>query len=1200
MNFFQIIFLFLFGFNILFSIGCSEGSKALPSKPGPEDPVDPTDPGLEFNIKSPDTSNNPSFTIGQLPDIDVTISLFKGPNSNSKCEDSNLEPLGDPIAAQASQNEITINNLGSLLNISNDGTYSFFIKINGQGFNHCFNVKYILDTTKPQVIANPTSNTTLENDDTSVMSKTWNWACRDREYGECAYRYKIDNEPLQAGASSCTSYTFPPNEPYSDIFTATKTGGDGKYCIHIQAKDDVGNESDVVSVYAALDGTVPTISQVGVPSKNYSEGDSIDVTVTFSEPVEVTGSPRIELTFGANGGQQTQTQYADYQRGSGSTELVFRYSVASVDSDDDGIEMADSIDLNSGSIKDIAGNSLNSLTFTRPTNLSGVLVEGDRANVILSETNLSIGENGGTGTYTVRLNKAPLNSNSVTVVLSSADGSVATVSPSILTFEAHNNNNNLWSTPKTVTVTGVDDNIDNDVGSNPRRTTNINHSITSGDTNFNSLTLSPVEITSRDDDNIGRVELTLNPASVNENSGTVPISVTAQFDGSTSGGQTDSSVRLADDLSISISVYPLTAQNGDINNPVPDFQVNILAGNNQGTGNFNLAVVDDEIGEEDETFILRGSNSLGLTVGLETLTIVDNDEKGITVSPLSLSVLETGGTETYTVKLNSQPTGPVAVVLSSADTNVATVSPSVLTFEADDSNGKLWSNPQTVTVTGVESSSTSDLQTTVTHRVSGGGYTGAIVDDVSVTSIDRNSRVTINSNPSDILADNYDSYSVSGTCNSGGGNVSVQVGSLTEKSTSCTNGLWTADNIDTSTLTNGTVTITVTQTVASVDSTASADVKKCVSSGDGTSSSSPHWVCEYEGLKNMFSVNTRKYFILGRDIDARDSWTEGQAGCGAYDGSDIHDTDPCSGWTPLNVNDSISDGEFDGQDYTIRNLYINSDTKKDTKKLVGLFGDLKIKVKNLHLADVSIHSTSTSGSDNYIGGIAGETTKSIENCSVTGTLFSSHAGSIGGLIGRSSDTDTSIVNSYVNVSINAGDSSNVGGLSGRLSISLSMVMSSYSKGNFSIDGKRGNIGGLVGQILLGDIHSSYSHAEVSGGASSGGLVGEFQYPTLNKVTHSYSLGGGSPDDPLFPGVTSLKSSTGLFWDTDVGGDNSEAPNSEGLTTANMQLSCSNSSTTGICALGEGFSFSSGSYPKVKKCTTCDAYSPVFGDVLAGQ
>ena len=259
--------------------------------------------------------------------------------------------------------------------------------------------------------------------------------------------------------------------------------------------------------------------------------------VSFDDSVVVTGSPRIGLTIG------TQTKHAVYYSGSGTKELVFRYQIVQTDTDSDGLGMTGSIDLNSGSIRDKAGNSLTTLAFSLPSNLSDVLVDGSAKNVVISKTDLSVNEKGGVGTYTVKLNKAP--EGTVTVSLS-AVGSVATVSPASLTFEANDNNQKLWNRAQTVTVRGVDDSIDNDVGGTKGRSVNVTHSVTSGsDTDYNNMSVIPVSVSSRDDDEIGRVSLTLSPVRVDEKdkssssvlaNNSVSVSVTAGFTGSRSGG----------------------------------------------------------------------------------------------------------------------------------------------------------------------------------------------------------------------------------------------------------------------------------------------------------------------------------------------------------------------------------------------------------------------------------------------------------------------------------------------------------------------------------------------------------------------------------------------------------------------------------------------------------------------------------------
>ena len=65
----------------------------------------------------------------------------------------------------------------------------------------------------------------------------------------------------------------------------------------------------------------------------YSGQDVVEVTVTFSEPVVVTGAPELELDVGG------QTRHARYHSGSGSTSLIFRYSVTQFETDTAGISV---------------------------------------------------------------------------------------------------------------------------------------------------------------------------------------------------------------------------------------------------------------------------------------------------------------------------------------------------------------------------------------------------------------------------------------------------------------------------------------------------------------------------------------------------------------------------------------------------------------------------------------------------------------------------------------------------------------------------------------------------------------------------------------------------------------------------------------------------------------------------------------------
>ena len=65
----------------------------------------------------------------------------------------------------------------------------------------------------------------------------------------------------------------------------------------------------------------------------YGGQEVVEATVTFSEPVVVTGAPELKLDVGG------QTRHARYHSGSGSTSLVFRYSVTQFETDTDGISV---------------------------------------------------------------------------------------------------------------------------------------------------------------------------------------------------------------------------------------------------------------------------------------------------------------------------------------------------------------------------------------------------------------------------------------------------------------------------------------------------------------------------------------------------------------------------------------------------------------------------------------------------------------------------------------------------------------------------------------------------------------------------------------------------------------------------------------------------------------------------------------------
>ena len=112
--------------------------------------------------------------------------------------------------------------------------------------------------------------------------------------------------------------------------------------------------------YAQGTPTVPTIESVAVTSDpgedgGYAIGDEIQVGLTFSEAVTVTGTPQLTLDVGG------RNRTSEYSEGSTTTQLLFTYTVPSGDEDTDGIAVvANSLALNGGAIR--AGSANATLT----------------------------------------------------------------------------------------------------------------------------------------------------------------------------------------------------------------------------------------------------------------------------------------------------------------------------------------------------------------------------------------------------------------------------------------------------------------------------------------------------------------------------------------------------------------------------------------------------------------------------------------------------------------------------------------------------------------------------------------------------------------------------------------------------------------------------------------------------------------------
>ena len=220
------------------------------------------------------------------------------------------------------------------------------------------------------------------------------------------------------------------------------------------------------------------------------------------------------------------------------------------------------------------------------------------------------------------------------------------------------------------------------------------------------------------------VELRLSvlPPSVGEADGATTVTVTATL-----------SAAIIDDFPgsvntiVTVSVAADTASTGDFE-PVSDFTLTIIEGFTSGTADFTLTPVSDAVDEDNETVSVSGTDTVTVegfvvTPATVSVTITDDDTSGVTVSPTVLTVDERG-IGTYTVVLDSEPTGDVTVTVGDTAGTGISVDKRTLTFTTTN-----WMMEQTVTVTVTDDDAEIN-RVTLTHAVN--GYPVTIVAGVTV------------------------------------------------------------------------------------------------------------------------------------------------------------------------------------------------------------------------------------------------------------------------------------------------------------------------------------------------------------------------------------------------------------------------------------------------------------------------------------
>ena len=202
-------------------------------------------------------------------------------------------------------------------------------------------------------------------------------------------------------------------------------------------------------------------------------------------------------------------------------------------------------------------------------------------------------------------------------------------------------------------------------------------------------------------------------------------------------------------------------------------------------------------------------------------------------------------------------------------------------------------------------------------------------------------------------------------------------------------------------------------------------------------------------------------------------------------------------WTPIGIDyNHRYTGTFDGGGHTITGLTVTG-----SDQYAGLFGYIGSggTVKNVTLKDVKIESNHSSG---YVGGVAGDSWGTIENCSVSGSV--SGTTFAGGVVGSQWGGSITGCNSSATVKgvIFAG------GIAGETNSGASLT-GCYATDDVTVENDGTNnshAGGVVGYNGGGTLTACYATGSVTGSGSGtiyvGGVTGSNNLGTLTACYHA--------------------------------------------------------------------------------------------------
>ncbi len=342
----------------------------------------------------------------------------------------------------------------------------------------------------------------------------------------------------------------------------------------------------------------------------------VTITVANGDPTAV----EVDTDSGAAGNQHTLTFTHGSSGNWATAQTVTVRALNDGDADNESFEIAHSASAASGPYD---GFEISPVAVTTTDAGHGVVV---------SESGLSVAENGGADTYAIVLNSQP--AHDVMVIVSSGTPGAATVNApggtagaaQTLTFSA--SGSNAWNTPQMIAVAGVDDNIDNPEDS---RSSTISHAVSSSDANYHNLSLPNVMVTVIDDDDAPPPPPPPPPPPAAKPEVTLSVSPIPVAEGEEATVTVSLSQRVSSAVTIPLVLTAGAAEEGDYG-----ALASIVIEANQPNGTGVIATMKDD-DTDDETFtVALGTLPEGFAAGAQTsveVTIADDTDVTSIASP---------------------------------------------------------------------------------------------------------------------------------------------------------------------------------------------------------------------------------------------------------------------------------------------------------------------------------------------------------------------------------------------------------------------------------------------------------------------------------------------------------------------------------------------------------------------------------------